>query len=60
MTREERMEKLSNGTPTAVWAYERIRQLEEWIEIEGSRTDICTRNILREVCKTCKCKHKQK
>lgn len=33
--------------------------MREWIEREGMEFDICTRNILGNVCKYCRCKHQK-
>lgn len=33
----------------------RIKELEEWIEIEGVRNDTCTLDILGRVCEGCRC-----
>lgn len=60
MTKEGYMYKLANGSPIEIWAYNRIKQLEEWIEIEATHNDTCTKNILGEVCSNCQCKFSKK
>lgn len=32
-----------------------IEALDAWIEEEGERSDVCTRNILGRVCRHCRC-----
>lgn len=60
MNKKDRMYKLSQGTPTAVWAYNRIQLLEKWIAFNGEHNNICTLRILGEVCSYCQCSHKIK
>jgi hypothetical protein len=37
-----------------------VETLKEWIRNVGSQADICTRQVLREVCENCRCKHAPK
>lgn len=60
MNREDRMYKLSQGTPTAVWAYNRILLLEAYIESSGEEENICTKLILGRVCSYCQCNYRVK
>lgn len=41
-------------------AIEMIERMREWIHEEGERNNICTYNILGEVCGYCECKRKGK
>lgn len=41
-------------------AVEMIERMREWIHEEGERNNICTYNILGEVCGYCECKRKGK
>jgi hypothetical protein len=36
--------------------YARLQRLEDWIRAEGERSDVCTYDVLGEVCSTCKCR----
>ncbi len=49
------MVKLSEGEKNLVKARLEIEHLGEWIREQGERSDICTYNILREVCSYCRC-----
>ena len=40
-------------------AADEIERLREWIRCEGERTNVCTYNILGEVCGYCECKRKK-
>ena len=37
-----------------------IEHLKAWIKHAGQVADICTRDVLGEVCDTCRCKHAPK
>ena len=37
-----------------------IEALKTWIRGAGLQADICTRQVLREVCENCRCKHAPK
>ena len=41
-------------------AVEMIERMRNWIHEEGDRNDVCTYNILGEVCGYCECKRKEK
>ena len=41
-------------------AIEMIERMRNWIHEEGDRNDVCTYNILGEVCGYCECKRKEK
>ena len=41
-------------------AVEMIERMREWIHEEGERNNICTYNVLGEVCGYCECKRKGK
>ena len=45
---------------TAHQAANTIERLIDWIESEGARTNICTRNVTGSVCSYCQCGNKQK
>lgn len=49
--------EISEAIDTAVEMIERMRN---WIHEEGDRNDVCTYNILGEVCGYCECKRKEK
>ena len=40
---------------TLLAARKEIHNLREWIRQEGEHSDVCTFNILREICKGCRC-----
>ena len=40
-------------------AIEMIERMRNWIHEEGDRNDVCTYNILGEVCGYCECKRKE-
>ena len=37
-----------------------VEYLKGWIRHAGLQADICTRDVLREVCENCRCKHAPK
>jgi hypothetical protein len=37
-----------------------VETLKAWIRNVGLQADICTRQVLREVCENCRCKHAPK
>ena len=41
-------------------AIEMIERMRNWIHEEGDRNDVCTYNILGEVCGYCECECKRK
>jgi len=45
---------------TANQAAKTIDRLIDWIEAEGERVNICTRNVTGSVCPYCQCGKKQK
>lgn len=36
-----------------------VRRYAEWIHEDGERTNTCTYNVLREICRYCRCKRAQ-
>mgnify|MGYP001617062849 CR=1 FL=1 len=46
------------GEPMNLYAAQRIKNLERWIRNEGENNNICTYNILGEICVGCGCKRK--
>ena len=72
ITQSLRMLELMHNLPTEVERVaneaadeiDRLRAevagLRDWIRSTGLQADICTRNILGEICPYCQCKHARK
>lgn len=51
---------LHDVAATSKLAQRQLHRLLEWIRQEGERNDVCTYDILEQVCPYCRCKRSRK